>query len=331
MTIRDNWILLKEKVRLRVYQNPFFNGSELSKEVIKSFKLKGVQRVFHGNPDALVILTREQIIKIPLGDFSLQRCQNNKQILNELKNTSIASFVPKFLEEGTINDQAYFIESKLPGIAIDVSISKMDYMVEKAADFITQFHKKTAKEVLVNETVFKNLVSCDFELLCSFLTSEYSDKLKQVESNLKGQLIGKKLKTVWFHGDYKIENVLFDTKTWEISGLIDWDLSIQQGLPLLDVLYLLLYKESLFTRAPIIEILKKRINSGFNKDEIIIMQNYKNALAINDDGFSSLLCLFWINHIVKRFQSIFVYKSQDRAQWIQLNVNAVIDAFLETQ
>lgn len=329
MTIRDSWILFKEALRPMIYQNPFFNGSELTKEVVSSLKLKGVQRIFHGNPNTLVIITKEQIIRVPLDEFSLQRCQNNKHILNELKNTDIASFIPKFIEKGSINDSTYFIESKLPGRAIDLPISKMDYIVEKASDFITQFHKGTSKEIVIDDIAFNKLVSCDLVCLASFLNPEYVNKLHRIERKFKNQLLGKKLKTVWFHGDFKIENVLFDIKEWEITGVIDWDLSKHQGLPLLDIIYLLIYKESVMTRKHISSVMEKRyLRCRFNSFEEEVITKYLKIIGLDSSLTHTLMALFWMNHLSQRCRFGLMFNSKNKTDWLQNNVYNIFSLLL---
>jgi hypothetical protein len=97
MTLNDSWMLLKETIKSSMFQNPFLNRSIFVKDIIKDLKIKKVKRVFKGKPNCLIVITRDQVIRIPLDELSVARCQNNKEILMILSATPFAEFVPKFL------------------------------------------------------------------------------------------------------------------------------------------------------------------------------------------------------------------------------------------
>lgn len=331
MTIRDKWILFKETVRPRILHHPAFNQALLPKKFVSSLKLKGIERIFRGNPNTITIITGDRVVRIPIDEFSVQRCRNNKEILMALQKTAIKNYTPEFLEEGNIQERSYFIESRLPGVAIDVPISRVDYLVEKAADFIAQWHRETTQEIELNEENFKNIVSCEIEALSLLLNSENQDKLRHIERKLKKQLLGRRLKTVWSHGDYKLENVLFNMNSWAITGVIDWDLSNRAGLPLLDILYLLLYKSALMERQTVNQLLlTKYLALRFDDRERGMLQKYSEMIGLAIEDMQPLLILFWLHHIAKRSRQAMMDYSSGREKWFTDNIYKVLDLILES-
>jgi len=300
-------MLLKESAKSQLSNRQATGRFPIADALIRHLGLKNVQRVIHGKPNTIVIVARDTVIRIPLDRLSEARCRINKTMLKKLAKTSIVSSVPRLLSEGKFQDHAYYCEERLPGLALDIPISRMDELVSKAADFITKFHQETSREIVIDESNFKRLFGREFKRLYPYLNNEYRAKLENIENGLKSELLGKKFKTVWFHGDYKVENVLFDPKTWQISGVIDWDLSREEGLPLLDIFYLLAYNDSsLVSKNSVTDIIKNRYLKGkFTMVEKDIISLYINSLGIGEKFIKPLVIMFWLNHVVIRYSGKF--------------------------
>lgn len=298
-TLKDNLMLAKESLKSRLVTTP---RPELADRLIKHLGLRNVERVISGKPNTLIILTKDVVVKMPLDRESEGRCSVNNEMLKSLISTSITVFVPQSLDAGIFEEKKYYIESRLPGSAIDLPLSNIDEMVGKAADFIMRFHRETAKDIVIDRSSFKHLFGHYFDRLYPYLNDEYKTKLLKIESRIKGELIGESFKIVWFHGDYKAENVLFDTKSWEIRGVIDWDLSKIEGLPLLDILYLLFYRQYTLTKRSVADVLKDMFSgTSFEDAEEKIIRKYCSAIGINSDFRQSLLIMFWIHHVSVRY------------------------------
>ena len=324
-TIKDNLLLKKESLKSRLFSS---YKSPLADRLIRHLGLKDVERVIHGKPDALIVLTKDSVIRMPLDRLSAVRCRVNSRALKALMRTSIAEFVPDVLEGGIFEGRLYYREERLSGVAIDLPLSKMDEMVVKAADFITKFHQETARDIVINDANFKRLFGREFTRLYPYLNDDYREKLARIEDKVKKAVIGKPLKTVWFHGDYKIENVLFDTKTWQIKGIIDWDLSRKVGLPLLDIFYLLAYKETLAKKS-VVDVFTERFSKqDFTAFEKEIIEKHITSLAISTEFIEPLVVMFWINHVGLRYGIRPVEDKPAKSEWINKNVYDVINVIL---
>ena len=109
----------------------------IAKSIIKHLGLQCINNLIIAKPGTTLVIADKVVIRLPHDEVNIKRCHINKEILNKLKNTGIASsVVPRFLSEGEYKGQAYFCESRISGSAIDIPISKIDHMVNKAGDFI---------------------------------------------------------------------------------------------------------------------------------------------------------------------------------------------------
>ncbi|MFA5145957.1 MAG: aminoglycoside phosphotransferase family protein [Candidatus Omnitrophota bacterium] len=313
--LKDNIMILKDSVRSAILQNPLLQDAgsvDMARKAVRHIGLRGIDKIIIGKPNTLIIVTNDTIVKMPMDRLSTARCRLNKMMLKKLCKTGISSFVPRFLKEGRFDGQPYYCETRLPGAAIDIPLNRMDELVIKAADFITEFHKETAQEITIDEIYFKRLFAKSIVKLSYYLKGEYKEKLLRLEKMLKKRLIGKRLKTVWFHGDYKVENVLFDKKHWGIRGVIDWDLSRERGLPLLDIFYLLLYRDSMLTGKDTSEIFADRfLKLDFVGLEREIIAEYINITAINSEFIRPMLLMYWINHLIERYRKQFENNTTD--------------------
>lgn len=322
---KDNIMILKDSARSWILHAPMNNKSLLVESIVEHLKLSGITRVIT-KPGAILIISDDRVIRLPLDKSSNARCRFNKIMLEKLNKSSVASYIPRFICEGSICGQQYYCEERLTGVAIDIPISKMDYLVAQASDFITTFHKETATDIQIDNSNFNRLFAREFKRLEPYLNDEYRHKAERIEKDMKSQIIGRQFKTVWMHGDYNIENMLFDTGSWQLKGVIDWDLALMKGLPLIDTLYLIIYKDSLFTRNTIVDVFKnKLINMNLNYHESEIIKKYMRSLDISSYFLRPLFVMFWINHVGKRYRDKRFDNMYARNKWIDENICRVID------
>jgi aminoglycoside phosphotransferase (APT) family kinase protein len=120
------------------------------------------------------------------------------------------------------------------------------------------------------------------------------------------------------HGDLKLENVLIDPKTSLINGIIDWDFSEIEGLPLLDLLHLLASRRRVLEKRKLEDIITDVvIPINFSVWEKNIIYRYLDAIGMEKSLLSSFVILYWIHHVVKRirFEIIKVHPA-----WLKKNI-----------
>ncbi|MBI3570880.1 MAG: phosphotransferase, partial [Gammaproteobacteria bacterium] len=182
------------------------------------------------------------IIVIPKVSRVLDWRRKEIGIVNEVRALSpfLAARLPRLYTECSIGDVTYFVISEIPGMTIDRRVRHLDKLTSNAVDFLIRFNQITARETVIDDAVFNNL----FGTLVRQVTATYPDTqelMRKIEACLRRIVLGRSIVTVWLHGDYKLENLIFDKETLEINGIIDWEQSRRDNLPWLDLMYLLVY------------------------------------------------------------------------------------------
>lgn len=246
-----------------------------------------------------------KIVVFPLTDTVLARLRNEANILRALHagKLRIRPLVPEYYLEGEVLGQKYLVQQEIPGMSIDAAVSSLDRMTRRALQVLIDFHRETSREVVLRDDLFGTLFSEPLQRVARKLGPASAPSLDRIEVALRSALLGKRFRTVWMHGDYKIENLLFDPKSLQVSGIIDWDLSQQAGLPLLDLLYLIAYNRVIREGREAGDIILDTILSGklsafeqAARDEYIGKTGMDAALA------DVLTAMFWIHHVAFRIE-----------------------------
>lgn len=327
--LKDNILIFKESVRSQVLHSPLLQDPDTvdrARKISRHLGFKKIDKIIVGKPDTIIVITPEAVIRMPLNGLSAARCRLNNRMVKDLAATGIVSYVPRFLGEGILDGQRYYCEKRIRGAAIDLPINKIDVPTKAAVDFITEFHKMTVRDIVIDDGNFKRLFGRGFGRLLPCLNVEYKAKLLRIQEDAKRSMAGKTFKTVWHHGDYKIENILFDTRRWSIVGVIDWDLSRKNGIPLLDIFYLLAYNEYTLTRRGVMDVFRRRfLSAEFSCHEKAMIARYMDSLGLSDDFIEPMLVMFFLHHVTARFgQELNGIKSQANKGFLA-DIESVID------
>lgn len=247
----------------------------------------------------------EKIVILPFITSVLDRLRHETRILQSLhqEHLRIQPLVSEFFLEGEFYGQVYFVQQEMPGTSIDAPVSSLDEITWRALQVLTDFHRETLQEVTLHDDLFDALFSNPLHRVIEKIGSLASPSLYRIEAMLRTALVGKLLKIVWMHGDFKIENLMIDPKSLEINGIIDWDLSRKVGLPFLDLLYLLAYNRVIREKKSIEQILLDYIiPAKLSRFEQTAQKEYLRALNIGIDFAELLTFMFWIYHIAYRIE-----------------------------
>jgi hypothetical protein len=248
----------------------------------------------------------EKIIVLPLNAHVAARRRHEAIMLQTLACTGVqlASMIPTFYGEGCVHRQQYFVQSELPGVSVDVDGPWLYEITQRAAQLLCTFHAETARSQIIDDAVFTRLFSHPLQCCIDKLGATIKDSVGPIEAILREQVCGRRMPGVWTHGDYKIENVLIDRHTLAIRGVIDWDLSQPEGLPLLDLLYLIAYNRVIREGKTIADffldhILPKR----FSPFEESVYHAYIWGIDIDSVIIDALHIMFWVHHVAYRVES----------------------------
>jgi aminoglycoside phosphotransferase (APT) family kinase protein len=189
----------------------------------------------------------------------------------------------------------------MPGTSIDAPVAELPTMTSYAVSLLIDFHIQTKQEVMLDGVNFGMLVSSPLGRVVTGLGSSAEASAARIEKLAHNILYGKPFMLVWMHGDYKIENLIFDPDSLQVTGIIDWDLSQAKGYPLLDLLYLITYNRVITEHREIEEvILNCIVPQRFSEFEREISDSYVRELGLDADAMEVLIMLFCIHHIAYR-------------------------------
>lgn len=245
----------------------------------------------------------EKIVILPLDVAVLDRLRDEAMTLEALHDAtlSIQSLIPRFFMEGELGGQVYFVQQEMPGTSVDAPVASLEKMTSRAVRLLIDFHSQTTQEITLNDESFGILFSSLLRRVVEALGPGIASSIDRIEEITRAVLYGKRFSLVWMHGDFKIENLIFDPDSLQISGIIDWDLSRKDGYPLIDLMYLIAYNRVIREGREVEEILLDcMVPQEFSDFEREIWDEYMCALGIGEDLVGILIMVFCMHHLAYR-------------------------------
>lgn len=151
---------------------------------------------------------------------------------------STTSLLPEIVETGHAMGQRYSIETACPGERRTDSDSAT---LGSVAAAFSALHRATARPTQPGDHIGYHVVHTPAQtLLESPRLAAHRPAIKSLADILERALIGHQVVTARTHGDCWIGNVLFDqhNDTPIVSAVVDWENSIERGLPEVDLAHL---------------------------------------------------------------------------------------------
>lgn len=225
-------------------------------------------------------------------------------IIDELKKTApqIGELLPHEYKELSLSGHPIFAMCEIPGITVDCALPAVSTLTRNALEFLVGFHKSTARSICIDENSYARLFGTIIEQARAGYPS-LSPNIDRLDMLIRKAVFGEIIVTSWLHGDFKLENLIFDSKSLSITGVIDWEHSSNEGLPWLDVLYLIAYNRITKDDADFVQVfLKNLLTQRFNDFESALLRTYDSAIPIKPSLRPSLLAMFFLHHIAFRYK-----------------------------
>lgn len=242
--------------------------TEMVKDVVeenqKPFRFREL-KAHVGSASTFVLELQNHIVRVPMGATALERCRRNFKALSRLQEKSLLP-TPSPCTSGLFGSQPYFVETRLSGREPSISwisTKESHALTEQALAFLVELHYSTAQRIQIGKVDFERLFGAPLQELSSYVDGPDATIFKGAIDRLSKKLIGTKLLLVHTHGDFKRTNLLC-TKTNQVVGVVDWDLSQEAGLPFVDLLWYLSYERSLQYR--IVELSEAIYRTAFCED-----------------------------------------------------------------
>jgi thiamine kinase-like enzyme len=283
---------------------------ELKKELLGSDGI--LEKIYLGNPDTLILKfvsgKRNVIARIPFTQEANNRCIRSQQTLEELgwfKYDGVR-LAPSAKGKLILNGLHIYIESAILGESIgDVSCRDVQY-IDSAIDIITRLHLATVSNTIINDEVYSELIGALIRKLEKNLHPSFAERIQWIATYFEQSFLNKSIPLVFNHGDYKLENILVKEEDCSLAGVIDWDLSVEKGMPLVDIIHLLAYEKHDESNLPIDEVIMGHWVPGqqsLEKKDCILVDQYMSALNIPKELFKPLVSFYWLDNVAKRFST----------------------------
>lgn len=256
------------------------------------------------------------VVAVLAGDsLSIERRRKETTTLRRLGELGAAKTgrFPLVLDQFEAGSAQCFAMTRIPGVTLDQDSVALEDVTDEAVDFLIQFHCETSKRVLIDREFFGVHVQHILQAARS-RNPQLAAALAEWVSPLQQVLVGLEIPLVWMHGDYKVENVMYEPRSRKLTGVIDWEHAIFPGLPLLDLIYLLIFNRLARGGHWLREIRKFCVEDDVTEVEKHRLQRYCAALDIPVVAVPALVALFFAHHIGTR-----MHLSEDSDGWARLS------------
>ncbi len=198
-------------------------------------------KIFFVKPYGVLIELRgsEQrlLARIALDENAENKFRNSVQILNSLKALD-NPLLPSIVAQGRGNDNYICIEQALVGKNILPgrlqASGPRQRIYRQAFELLTEIQQFNAETVTMEGRYYNELVAATVNDVAGFFGSDLSDAFDRIGCFLESRFENRKLPVVINHGDFTVDNLMFDGD--RVTGLIDWEHARSRGLPLVDLL-----------------------------------------------------------------------------------------------
>ncbi|VAW58911.1 hypothetical protein MNBD_GAMMA11-190 [hydrothermal vent metagenome] len=233
------------------------------------------------------------------------RANRELKMLNYLNDTylKLSPFISKSVTCGIYKKIEYIVYHKISGVSIDAMFDQYAVAERSAFNMLLHIGEISRQKIVFDVELFHEMTGTWFDRLDNI--DQSSDKfekyLAMLNPALASYLQGKSCELVLYHGDYKIENLIFNTADYSVNGIIDWDLSEKHHLPGMDLFYLIIYSRRIKNGTSFIKECEEIfLKGGFHSDEQCMLDEYCKYFNISDDMLVIITVLFIIHHFSSR-------------------------------
>ncbi len=265
--------------------------------------------IFFIKPNGVLLLIEvsgnRYMLRITSDPLGKKRLNINNQALKLLEKNNI-DFSPLLSGEKEINNYRCSVEECIKGRNITVNDIKDSFKKEtfykQANKKLIDFQISTLTSGVINEDLYKRLIFTPILKSRSYFSDKYHHVFDMLEVYFKKSLINKSLPLVLYHGDFSADNLMIHNGN--ISGIIDWEYSIQNCLPLIDLIFLFCNVFKKINNVSIIKAMQEVvILNNIGNLEVNEINSYCEHIGINKDIIKPLSLMCVVYFIAYRLES----------------------------
>jgi hypothetical protein len=265
------------------------------------------------------------------GDLSptvTRNSANVRRLLADGRLGALHPLLPAPLYDGWCAGRPFSVERALAGASAPLALgtqARLERVVQLGLASIDVLHSATAETAVVSEELLDQWTRpwlALFEGVGGELGRGSAGPLARLRAELSASLVGRPCTVAWTHGDLWAGNLLVDRPLTRVLGIVDWDAAHPRGLPVTDVLHLVLTARGTVEGVHFGDLVAAVVTRpAWGVWDRTVRSAAAASLPSIDDPLRAATLLTWLAHVgaVLAKQPTTV-----RDRWVQLNVEPVL-------
>ncbi len=253
-----------------------------------------------------------RVVVVTRDGLAVERRTHEADVLRQLAvalPASLSALLPAVLDRFALDGNECFVLQHIPGVTADSVVPELDRVTQKAVQFLLALHQATCTKRVMSAEGFASVLA---PIFASAIKRNHivAAELRQLELLVFERLVGQTWVAVCSHGDFKIENVIYDPRSFEITGVIDWEHAMLDGLPYIDLVYLLTYNRMLRGQSWAVAA-RSLLMGQTSAEEEALKARYWKAFGFEDRLAPILRTLAIVHHIGVRWHGQWAGKMKE--------------------
>ncbi len=244
-----------------------------------------------------------RVLLLPDDPAEVERRRREGELLAELacRVPEVAELLPVRHLAGGSCGSGYVLLDRIDGECIDADVPELESLTDIAVDFLCAVHGATRRRCTIAAGSYARRFGALFRAAAARHPGA-EEFLARLDADVRELVIGRSLPLVFAHGDFKIENLVFDRCTRRLQGVIDWELAERDGLPLLDLLYLLLYNRTLRGESFAHAYRDVVLHEDWRPEEMRRIHRYLEAVPLRAPLVAALEAMLLVHALARRLR-----------------------------
>lgn len=245
---------------------------------------------------------RAIIVKLPMSETSCAHERANVEVLTRVRDSHplLRDVVPEPLAAGSLQGQAYFVESRLLGSPPSGQDAAALGAIVRSVRNVLDKGKSAGGPRSFDDAFFDRYVRPRLAILAVVMTDADAGDADLIAGFFKEGLSGMTVETGVMHGDICFGHVL--VQSGQLSGLVDWHAGDADGLPIVDAVGLAVSALLMESPTRTLHAVLEQLAGGQWKGTVA-----ESALAgyLDSDGMTSgqrraVVYLYWLHYVSNR-------------------------------
>jgi O-antigen/teichoic acid export membrane protein len=253
-----------------------------------------------------------KVATTPQASESLQhRLQVSQALLNDPRLAEWRTMLPAVLANGFACGRDYAVKQKIPGVDLRRLAGSPEFFAagqRSAVHSITHMHQLIGRRACLDEAALARWVHRPAQVVRQFSQAHlhggnYNRTLDRLAASLSDALLQRECWVSRNHGDFAPGNIMVAQDGSRVTGIVDWEMSLEDDLPQLDVMQLILSSRMLLRRREMGDVVLGLINKeDWTAHELSLLEYNAATLGNRDLSMRNLILMCWLRQVADTIQ-----------------------------